>query len=145
MTDFKYDNYQYLINLHPKHFSIIIIILIAFICIMIYSFTFDTYDTYNSVSYYNCDSNCFVKINVALKDTGLLSKASKIYINKNTKDIIKTNISEIMIDEQNKANYQIITYSIDADETLTNNTFQDVKIYYNKERIFNKIINYFIK
>jgi hypothetical protein len=144
MNSFNFDNYEYLLSLKPKHFPIIIIILVSIITILIYSFTTNTYDVYNASAYYECDKSCTLKISTLLADSGKITSASKLLINKNIQKIQDIDVSDIMNDQNNKQNYQIITYTIDK-EDLKENTFQDVKIYYNEERIFNKIINYFIK
>jgi hypothetical protein len=144
MSDFSYDNYAYFISFKPKFYNIIALTILLLISLIIYSFTIKTNDVYNISSYYECNDTCKIVIESPLDKVNDLSKTKKIKINKKIIDINDFKIGDVSTNEINQSNYQLISYDIEKQDILEN-TYQDVKIYFNEEIIFNKIVNYFIK
>ena len=144
MNNFNYDNYAYFISVKPKFYNIITFTLLIIISLIIYSFTIKTSDVFNITAHYSCDKTCKITIQSPLNEVNKLSEASKIKISKEFIDINNFQVGDINVDELSKTNYQLITYDIEKQDILEN-TYQDVKIYFNEEITFNKIVNYFIK
>ena len=135
------NNISYLRSLKPRYYLLIYLILISLSIIVTSLFIFKIYDVKNIKGYVSCDDKCYVKISVNYLDTNKYTNIDKIMINKENKFINNTMVSEILVDELTKSNYQIVTLEVDQLDSDILNTFQDISIYSNKELIINKIIN----
>lgn len=142
MDRFNYYNKSYLYSIKPKYNSLIYTFLILIITLSFCLYIFETYDIYSSKGYLECNDICNISIYI---DPLNVSKIDKIdFIKLNNNNLIPNNIkiSEIKVEENNQSNYQIVSYQVDKLDYGLLNTFQDVKIYSNKEKIINKIIKY---
>ena len=144
MNNFNYDNYAYFISSKPKFYNIITFTLLIIISLIIYSFTIKTSDVLNIIAQYNCEDTCKITIQAPLDKVDKLSKASNLKVSKQMIDINKSQVGDVNTDQFSKTNYQLINYDIEKQDIIEN-TYQDVKIYFNEEILFNKIVSYFIK
>ena len=140
MDNYQINNLSYLRSLKSK-FNILPYVLLVFILIIVVLlFIIKSYDVYTTKGYINCDEKCLVSVSIDYLNTSKINRADFIRINKEN---IKPNnviVSDIKIDELSKSNYQIVSYEVDQLDNGIINTFQDVKIYSNKDLLINKII-----
>ena len=140
--DLIYVNSNYLLNLKPKMYKLPIITLILLLVLIIVSFIYKTYDTKVVIGYISCQEECYLDIKVDLNLVSKLDDVKFIEVNNKKIDIICTDISEVLADN-NSLNYQIIKYKLDIHEYKS--LFYEVKLYYNKDLIIKKIINIFLE
>lgn len=140
--DLIYVNSNYLLNLKPKMYKLPIITLILLLVLVIVSFIYKTYDTKVVIGYISCQEECYLDIKVDLNLVSKLDDVKFIEVNNKKIDIICTDISEVLADN-NSLNYQIIKYKLDIHEYKS--LFYEVKLYYNKDLIIKKIINIFLE
>ena len=140
--DLIYVNSNYLLNLKPKMYKLPIITLILLLVLVIVSFIYKTYDTKVVIGYISCQEECYLDIKVDLNLVSKLDDVKFIEVNNKKIDIICTDISEVLADN-NSLNYQIIKYKLDVHEYKS--LFYEVKLYYNKDLIIKKIINIFLE
>ena len=140
--DLIYVNSNYLLNLKPKMYKLPIITLILLLVLVIVSFIYKTYDTKVVIGYISCLEECYLDIKVDLNLVSKLDDVKFIEVNNKEIDIICTDISEVLADN-NSLNYQIIKYKLDIHEYKS--LFYEVKLYYNKDLIIKKIINIFLE
>lgn len=140
--DLIYVNSNYLLNLKPKMYKLPIITLILLLVLVIVSFIYKTYDTKVVIGYISCQEKCYLDIKVDLNLVSKLDDVKFIEVNNKKIDIICTDISEVLADN-NSLNYQIIKYKLDIHEYKS--LFYEVKLYYNKDLIIKKIINIFLE
>ena len=140
--DLIYVNSNYLLNLKPKMYKLPIITLILLLILVIVSFIYKTYDTKVVIGYISCQEECYLDIKVDLNLVSKLDDVKFIEVNNKKIDIICTDISEVLADN-NSLNYQIIKYKLDIHEYKS--LFYEVKLYYNKDLIIKKIINIFLE
>ena len=127
--DLIYVNSNYLLNLKPKMYKLPIITLILLLVLVIVSFIYKTYDTKVVIGYISCQEECYLDIKVDLNLVSKLDDVKFIEVNNKKIDIICTDISEVLADN-NSLNYQIIKYKLDIHEYKS--LFYEVKLYYNK-------------
>lgn len=140
--DLIYVNSNYLLNLKPKMYKLPIITLILLLVLVIVSFIYKTYDTKVVIGYISCQEECYLDIKVDLNLVSKLDDVKFIEVDNKKIDIICTDISEVLADN-NSLNYQIIKYKLDIHEYKS--LFYEVKLYYNKDLIIKKIINIFLE
>lgn len=141
--DLIYVNSNYLLNLKPKMYKLPIITLILLLILVIMSFIYKTYDTKVVIGYISCQEECYLDIKVDLNLVSKLDDVKFIEVDNKKIDIISTDISEVLADNNNSLNYQIIKYKLDIHEYKS--LFYEVKLYYNKDLIIKKIINIFLE
>lgn len=141
--DLIYVNSNYLLNLKPKMYKLPIITLILLLVLVIVSFIYKTYDTKVVIGYISCQEECYLDIKVDLNLVSKLDDVKFIEVDNKKIDIICTDISEVLADNNNSLNYQIIKYKLDIHEYKS--LFYEVKLYYNKDLIIKKIINIFLE
>ena len=141
--DLIYVNSNYLLNLKPKMYKLPIITLILLLVLVIVSFIYKTYDTKVVIGYISCQEECYLDIKVDLNLVSKLDDVKFIEVDNKKIDIISTDISEVLVDNNNSLNYQIIKYKLDIHEYKS--LFYEVKLYYNKDLIIKKIINIFLE
>ena len=139
INKFSFSYKNYLLLLSPRYQINIVILFIAFIIIFISLFYFKAYDIYNFKGYYTCDDKCSIKITSDILKINKLSDIDYLKVNNKKIDFNNVSIGDIEIDENNKSNYQIVSYEVNQLDNEKINTFQDVKIYSNYEDIFTKI------
>ena len=140
--DLIYVNSNYLLNLKPKMYKLPIITLILLLILVIMSFIYKTYDTKVVIGYISCQEECYLDIKVDLNLVSKLDDVKFIEVDNKKIDIICTDISEVLADN-NSLNYQIIKYKLDIHEYKS--LFYEVKLYYNKDLIIKKIVNIFLE
>lgn len=140
--DLIYVNSNYLLNLKPKMYKLPIITLILLLVLVIVSFIYKTFDTKVVIGYISCQEECYLDIKVDLNLVSKLDDVKFIEVNNKKIDIICTDISEVLADN-NSLNYHIIKYKLDIHEYKS--LFYEVKLYYNKDLIIKKIINIFLE
>lgn len=139
MNKFSFSYKNYLLLLSPRYQINIVILFIAFIIIFISLFYFKTYDIYNVKGYYKCDDKCSINISTDVLQTNKLSNIAFLKINNKKIEYTNVSIGDIEVDDNNKSNYQIVSYEVNQLDNEKTNTFQDVKIYSNYESVFTKI------
>lgn len=129
-----YNKFQDLINLTPQNklYSVVVIITVIFMC---YLFTVDIYTIFITKGYYK-DNMLYMSIEY--NDIPKVNDAVVMSINNDKVKFTINNISEIKLDEYNLVNYQ--DYIIDLDKQYKNNELLDIKMYYNKERVYEKLL-----
>ena len=129
-----YNKFQDLINLTPQNklYSVVVIITVIFMC---YLFTVDIYTIFITKGYYK-DNMLYMSIEY--NDTSKVNDAVVMSINNDKVKFTINNISEIKLDEYNLINYQ--DFIIDLDKQYKNNELLDIKMYYNKERVYKKLL-----
>jgi hypothetical protein len=133
MINLCYINKEYLLSLKPKCFNLNLMLLIAIVTLIFSSFLFKVSQIYLTKGQYVCKDNCYVE-----------AYASDEIVNK----II--NLGNVIIENQAvkydnlEINNNLVKYEI-IDNNLIEGKIYDVKIYYNEERLFNKVINYLFK
>ena len=141
--DLIYVNSNYLLNLKPKMYKLPIITLILLLILVIMSFIYKTYDTKVVIGYISCQEECYLDIKIDLNLVSKLDDVKFIEVDNKKIDIICTDISEVLADNNNSLNYQIIKYKLDIHEYKS--LFYEVKLYYNKDLIIKKIVNIFLE
>src|SRR5574344_2464789 len=126
MDSFMYDNYDYFVNIKPQKFYWLYILIFIILILVAYSFTIKSGDVVETKSYYECSDICQLYTEVPLNNINELSKAYKIKIANIMVDINDYQIGDIKLDETNKSNYQLITYTIEKQDII-NKTYNDVK------------------
>ena len=129
-----YNKFQDLINLTPQNklYSVVVIITVIF---MYYLFTVDIYTIFITKGYYK-DNMLYMSIEY--NDIPKVNDAVVMSINNDKVKFTINNISEIKLDEYNLINYQ--DFIIDLDKQYKNNELLDIKMYYNKERVYEKLL-----
>lgn len=129
-----YNKFQDLINLTPQNklYSVVVIITVIF---MYYLFTVDIYTIFITKGYYKDN---MLYMSVEYNDTSKVNDAVVMSINNDKVKFKINNIGEIKLDEHNLVNYQ--DYIIDLDKQYKNNELLDIKMYYNKERVYKKLL-----
>ena len=135
------NSFSYLRSLKAKYSLLIYFLVLLLFIILLLMFIFKSYDVYTTKGYVECSDNCKISISVNYLDVNKFNKVDKIKLNKENIVVKNINISEIMLDDSSKSNYQIVTLEVDQLDNGILNTFQDVKLYSNEELIINKIIN----
>ena len=144
MDKYSYYNKSYLYSIKPKY-NIFVYILLTFIIILSFClYHFETYDIYYTKGYLECNDICSISIYIDPLNVSKINKLDFIKLNNLNINPNNINISEIKIDENNQSNYQIVSNQVDKLDHELLNTFQDVKIYSNKDKVINKIIKYLL-
>ena len=112
--------------------------------VLIWSNNILGYDVYMGKGYVECVDNCKVSLSLSLENASILTNIEYINIQDNSYYEFDYELSDIEIDLENNLNYQILTFN-GLDDRLNNRTIQDIKIFYNKEKLFKKIISMFFE
>lgn len=129
-------NYEELLNVPYKTGKIFIIITIFIIVGILVILNVEIYDVYNTYAYYR-EGNMVLNIPINYSDTILNGKYFKIDDEKVDLEVLY--VSDILINTDTLVNYQeiIVVSKNDYPENLIIN----ISIYYNKEKVFDKIKN----
>jgi hypothetical protein len=129
-------NYQNLLNIRPKKYKLLFIMLFISILIIIIILQCKIYDVYNTIGYYSSD--CLV-LNIPITNSDTISNLKKVKINNKEYSYEIESISNILLDENNLINYQ--EYQIKLNDELISNMTYKVTLYYNKEQVYVKLKN----
>ena len=91
-----------------------------------------------------CEENCYLYLTVDPLESANLQNVSFLKIKDHEIVPNQITISEIELDQETKSNYQVITYEVTRLDGLLN-TYQDVTVFSNKEKLFQKIKNLILK
>ena len=136
------NNISYLKSIKPRYSILLYSLLLSIIVLVITMFIFKVYDVYITKGYLECGDNCKISISMDYLNVDKVSKVDMIKINKENiypKNII---ISDVLVDENTKNNYQIVSFEVDQLDNGKSNIFYDVKLYSNYELIIDKIIKF---
>ncbi|MEG0794424.1 MAG: hypothetical protein RSG95_01375 [Bacilli bacterium] len=129
-----YNNYQKLLKIkHHNYFLLIVIITLisVFIC---YISNYKIYDKFNTYGVYK---NGAIILNVEMEYSDTLFENNILKINKKEVDYEIVSLSDLLFDKN--INYQEVI--LKTKETYQENKILNLTFYYNKEKIFKKIIN----
>lgn len=127
-------NYEKLLNIPYKTYKIFISIIVIGLLILVIALNIEVYDVYNTYAIYKND-NLILNMPITYSDTIKNAKYLKIDDEKHEFHILY--ISEILLDTSSMTNYQEVVIS--SDLKLTTNTLVNISIYYNKEKVIEKI------
>ena len=136
------NNISYLRSIKPKYGLLLDVILIISIGIIILAFELKCYDVYFTNGYIECSDNCKISFSIDYLKVNSIINMDKVKINKENKEPKNINVSDILVDENSKSNYQIVSFEVDQLDNGFNNTFKDIRIYSNYELIIDKIIKF---
>lgn len=129
-------NYEELLNVPYKTGKIFIIITIFIIVGILVILNVEIYDVYNTYAYYR-EGNMVLNIPINYSDTILNGKYFKIDDEKVDLEVLY--VSDILINTDTLVNYQEIIVASKND--YPENLIINISIYYNKEKVFDKIKN----
>ena len=129
-------NYEELLNVPYKTGKIFIIITIFIIVGILVILNVEIYDVYNTYAYYR-EGNMVLNIPINYSDTILNGEYFKIDDEKVDLEVLY--VSDILINTDTLVNYQEIIVSSAKD--YPENLIININIYYNKEKVFDKIKN----
>ena len=142
MINYFNNNCDNLLRLKPKYFGLIKIFFLFLIFILLMTFYLDIDDIYYSKAYVECENECVLTLTLPINDVKKIKDINYISIEDKINTINSYDISDIQVDFDKGINYQIMT--IITNNNLTNKTIQDIKIYYNKEKIIKKLFKHFL-
>ena len=127
-------NYESLLNIPYKTYTLFIgIILVSVITFIIILNTL-VYDVYNTYAVFK-DGNLILNVPITYSDTILNAEYYKL--DKEQYDFKVLYVSEVLLDTTLMSNYQEVVIS--TDKMLVDNVIVNVSIYYNKEKVLEKI------
>lgn len=129
-------NYEELLNVPYKTGKIFIIITIFIIVGILVILNVEIYDVYNTYAYYR-EGNMVLNIPINYSDTILNGKYFKIDDEKVDLEVLY--VSDILINTDTLVNYQEIIVASKND--YPENLIINISIYYNKEKVLDKIKN----
>ena len=144
MIDYTPNNKEYLLSLKPKYNNIPYILIISIFIILIVAFNIHIYDTYKTKGYIYCEDTCHIIITTSLEDTNKLNNIQFIELNKQKIEPEDTIVSEIKTNVDTQNNYQIIDYKVARLDGLLN-TYQDITIFTNYEKVISKLKQILLK
>ena len=127
-------NYEELLNVPYKTGKIFIIITIFIIVGILVILNVEIYDVYNTYAYYR-EGNMVLNIPINYSDTILNGKYFKIDDEKVDLEVLY--VSDILINTDTLVNYQEIIVASKND--YPENLIINISIYYNKEKVLDKI------
>ena len=127
-------NYESLLNIPYKTYTLFIgIILVSVITFIIILNTL-VYDVYNTYAVFK-DGNLILNVPITYSDTILNAEYYKL--DKEQYDFKFLYVSEVLLDTTLMSNYQEVVIS--TDKMLVDNVIVNVSIYYNKEKVLEKV------
>ncbi len=130
-----FNNYQNILDLKVKSILYYLIVT-TFVLFIAYILNFKTYSTYYTKGFYQ-EKNIYIK--ALLGEENKISKGSKMIINNKRTKYKINEISDVMLDSDNLLNYQV--YKLEVATKYKENEILDIKIYYDKEKIYKKLLN----
>ena len=129
-------NYEELLNVPYKTWKLLITMTIIIIICGLIIINIEIYDVYNTYAYYK-EGNMVLNIPINYSDTILNGEYFKIDDEKVDLEVLY--VSDILINTDTLVNYQEIIVSSAKD--YPENLIINISIYYNKEKVFDKIKN----
>ena len=129
-------NYEELLNIPYKPWKLLITMTIIIIICGLIIINIEIYDVYNTYAYYK-EGNIVLNIPINYSDTILNGEYFKIDDEKVDLEVLY--VSDILINTDTLVNYQEIIVSSAKD--YPENLIINISIYYNKEKVFDKIKN----
>lgn len=131
-----YNNYQRLLNIKCHKLSMLLIVFILLIIFSIYLGNLEVYERYNLMGIYKEN---YLYVNVPLENSDTIIKAEYLCINRKKYKFKISNISDLLYDYSLNVNYQEIIMNIE--KVFLENELVNITFYYNKEKLYKKIIN----
>lgn len=129
-------NYEKLLNIPYKSFRVFLIIMAISIIVFISVLNIKVYDVYNTYAIYQ-NSHLILNIPINYSDTIINAEYFKIDDEKYEFEVLS--VSEILVDTNAMINYQEVIISYD--KVMPENTIVNVSIYYDQEKVLEKIKN----
>ena len=127
-------NYLDLINIKYSYKRGLFILILIFIIVLVYVLNLNVYESFNTYGYVQDE---LINIKISIETPDMLTSLKYVKIgNKNYKAEVKE-ISDIYLDKENIINYQIVKLKID--ERLNDNEVFKIGIFYNEEKVYNKL------
>lgn len=129
-------NYEELLNIPYKPWKLLITMTIIIIICGLIIINIEIYDVYNTYAYYK-EGNIVLNIPINYSDTILNGEYFKIDDEKSDLEVLY--VSDILIDTDTLVNYQEVIVA--SSKNYPENLIINISIYYNKEKVFDKIKN----
>lgn len=129
-------NYEELLNIPYKPWKLLITMTIIIIICGLIIINIEIYDVYNTYAYYK-EGNIVLNIPINYSDTILNGEYFKIDDEKVDLEVLY--VSDILIDTDTLVNYQEVIVA--SSKNYPENLIINISIYYNKEKVFDKIKN----
>lgn len=127
-------NYEELLNIPYKPWKLFITMTIIIIICGLIIINIEIYDVYNTYAYYK-EGNIVLNIPINYSDTILNGEYFKIDDEKSDLEVLY--VSDILIDTDTLVNYQEVI--IASSKNYPKNLIINISIYYNKEKVLDKI------
>ena len=127
-------NYEELLNIPYKPWKLLITMTIIIIICGLIIINIEIYDVYNTYAYYK-EGNIVLNIPINYSDTILNGEYFKIDDEKSDLEVLY--VSDILIDTDTLVNYQEVI--IASSKNYPENLLINISIYYNKEKVLDKI------
>lgn len=127
-------NYEELLNIPYKPWKLLITMTIIIIICGLIIINIEIYDVYNTYAYYK-EGNIVLNIPINYSDTILNGEYFKIDDEKSDLEVLY--VSDILIDTDTLVNYQEVI--IASSKNYPENLIINISIYYNKEKVLDKI------
>lgn len=127
-------NYLDLINIKYSFKISLFILSIVFIIILGYVLNLNIYESYNTYGYVQDE---LINIKISIENPDVLTSLKYIKIGSKNYNAEVKEIGEVMFDKENIVNYQMVKLKID--ERLNNNEVFKISIFYNEEKVYEKL------
>lgn len=127
-------NYEELLNIPYKPWKLFITMTIIIIICGLIIINIEIYDVYNTYAYYK-EGNIVLNIPINYSDTILNGEYFKIDDEKSDLEVLY--VSDILIDTDTLVNYQEVIVA--SSKNYPENLIINISIYYNKEKVLDKI------
>ena len=134
------DNYYSLLNIKPKYLKLSYILIILLFSIISLTYYIDIYDIYNTKGYIECNEYCNITFISEIDELAKINDIKYLIIDNNIIDSFNSNYNDV--ESNQNINYQKVSINT-TNNSLSNKTIKELKIYYHKEKIINKIISMF--
>lgn len=129
-------NYEKLLNIPYKSFRVFLIIMAISIIVFISVLNIKVYDVYNTYAIYQ---NSHLILNIPINYSDTITNAEYFKIDDEKYEFEVLSVSEILVDTNAMINYQEVIISYD--KVMPENTIVNVSIYYDQEKVLEKIKN----
>lgn len=129
-------NYEKLLNIPYKSFRVFLIIMAISIIVFISVLNIKVYDVYNTYAIYQ---NSHLILNIPINYSDTITNAEYFKIDDEKYEFEVLSVSEILVDTNAMINYQEVIISFD--KVMPENTIVNVSIYYDQEKVLEKIKN----
>ena len=129
-------NYEKLLNIPYKSFRVFLIIMAISIIVFISVLNIKVYDVYNTYAIYQ---NNHLILNIPINYSDTITNAEYFKIDDEKYEFEVLSVSEILVDTNAMINYQEVIVSYD--KVMPENTIVNVSIYYDREKVLEKIKN----